>query len=133
MKGILAAATIVAFATAVGYWGMSVAAPSGAPHANSAVDGAVVKLDPNWTPAPMGPNEMKAGNCVVPKTAVEAKPAAAASAGGQVFDTSDSRYYSLPNGRCVKLLAAKPFPDWVPPELETGRATPVALSEGGAQ
>lgn len=59
------------------------------------------------------------GNCTVPGGgAVEVFPEEAVAHGGRVFDKGISRYYSLPNGRCMVLTAAKPFPDWVPEWME---------------
>ena len=133
LKRNLIAATIVLLAGTIAYLVMGVVLLGhDSPTAKPDVRAAVAITDPNWTPSPLGLNEKQAGNCVVPKEAVEVL-SVAASPGGRVLDTEDSRYYSLPDGRCVKLVAAEPFPDWVPPELETGDALPVGPSEGGAE
>lgn len=60
------------------------------------------------------------GNCTVPGGgAAEVFPEEAVAHGGRVFDKGISRYYSLPNGRCVVLRSPyAPPPDWVPDWME---------------
>ena len=75
--------------------------------------------DPDWTPGPLPENMERRGNCVVPKGAVEVSSEAAMAAGGLVFDYGYTRYYVLPDGRCISVSGAESPPDWVPPNLLT--------------
>lgn len=55
--------------------------------------------------------------CLISDSAVEVFTAAAAQAGGRVFQDSSSREYLTANGRCVNIAMLNP-PDWLSPEHE---------------
>jgi hypothetical protein len=75
-------------------------------------------------PRPEIPGHKRVGNCDVPNDATEVFSGAATQAGGRVFDYGNTRYFVLPDGRCISFKGfAPPWPDWPPPE--TLNTTPV--------
>ena len=91
---------------------------------------------PDWLPPDFltpEPGYDKRGNCVVPEGAVEVFTDEATAAGGRVFEYGFTRYFSLPDGRCIPVTAGRPLPDWVPPDRLTPAPQPEATPTGEAR
>jgi len=105
----------------VGFWGLEASSNGDTSTSEAQISPPSAELSPRTVNSPriVHPG-WEYGNCTVPGGgAVEVFPEEAVAHGGRVFDKGISRYYSLPNGRCMVLRSPyAPPPDWVPEWME---------------